>query len=221
MLRATLSGSAYVGVFAVALEDVLLVRADLEAERHDAFAAELEAEVVPTTIGGASTVGSLIAGNRHGLVVSGQATDLERETLSTALDRPIATLPGPHNAAGNLVLANDHGALLHPELDAEATATVRETLDVPVEHGVLGGVQTVGMAAVATNNGVLCHPQATEDELTDLESLLSVPADIGTVNHGSPLVGSGLVANAHGYVVGERTTGPELGRIESALDLIE
>jgi translation initiation factor 6 len=44
-----------------------------------------------------------------------------------------------------------------------------------------------------------------------------VPADIGTINYGGPLVGSGLIANHEGYVVGERTTGPELGRIEATL----
>jgi translation initiation factor 6 len=34
-------------------------------------------------------------------------------------------------------------------------------------------------------------------------------------------VGSGLVANGAGYVVGENTTGPELGRIEDALGYID
>jgi translation initiation factor 6 len=48
-----------------------------------------------------------------------------------------------------------------------------------------------------------------------------VRADIGTVNYGAPLVGSGLVANGSGYVVGEDTTGPELGRIEDTLDYID
>jgi translation initiation factor 6 len=48
-----------------------------------------------------------------------------------------------------------------------------------------------------------------------------VPADIGTINYGGPLVGSGLVANASGYVAGQQTTGPELGRIEDALGYID
>ncbi len=51
--------------------------------------------------------------------------------------------------------------------------------------------------------------------------MLGVPADIGTINYGGPLVGSGLLANAHGYVVGQETTGPELGRIEDALGYID
>jgi translation initiation factor 6 len=68
---------------------------------------------------------------------------------------------------------------------------------------------------------VLCHPKATDEELDALEALLDVPADIGTINYGGALVGSGLVANDAGYVCGEETTGPELGRIESALGFID
>jgi len=74
---------------------------------------------------------------------------------------------------------------------------------------------------VATNRGVLCHPKATDDELDAVESALGVRADIGTINYGAPLVGSGLVANDNGYVVGRETTGPELGRIEDALGYLE
>lgn len=99
--------------------------------------------------------------------------------------------------------------------------TVRDTLDVPVEPGTLGDVGTVGTAGVATNRGALCHPKATEPELAALEELLDVPADIGTINYGGPLVGAGLIANMHGYVAGEETTGPELGRIEDALGFVE
>ena len=44
--------------------------------------------------------------------------------------------------------------------------------------------------------------------------------DVGTVNLGSPLVGSGLLANSYGYLAGDETTGPELGRIEDALDFL-
>lgn len=221
MLRATVSGSAYIGVFASVVGDAVLLRPDIDASSREDIGEELNVEPVATTIGGGSTVGSLVAGNQHGVVVSRQITGRERETLEGALGRSVTALPGRHNAAGNLVLANDYGAIAHPDLSDEATAAIEETLDVSVASSALGGVKTVGMAGVATNKGVLCHPQATEDELDLLDAHLDVPGDIGTVNHGSPLVGSGLLATTDGYVTGDRTTGPELGRIEDALDLID
>jgi translation initiation factor 6 len=221
VLRAAFAGSAYVGVFARALDSCALVRPDVEADLQEALAEELEVPVVSTTIGGSGTVGALATGTSDTLLVSGRVHDEELDDIRDAVDCDIATLPGRINAAGNVVLATDNGAFVHPELSGDAVTAVEDGLDVPVEQGTLGGVTTVGTAAVATDRGVLCHPKASDAELDRLEALLGVPADIGTINYGGPLVGSGLVANTHGYVVGQDTTGPELGRIEDALGYVD
>jgi len=221
LLRAAFSGSSYVGVFARATDACLLIRPDVDDDVREACEAELDVPAIPTTIGGSGTVGALAVGNSNGLLVSNRVRERERDRISDAVDLPVTDLPGRINAAGNVVLANDHGAYVHPDLPREAVQAVERGLDVPVERGDIAGVQTVGTAAVATGRGVLCHPKSTDEELDALEDLLSVPADIGTINYGGPLVGSGLVANTNGYVVGERTTGPELGRIEAALGYVE
>ncbi|MFB6173060.1 MAG: translation initiation factor IF-6 [Halobacteriales archaeon] len=221
MLRTTVLGSQYIGVFAAATDDYLFVRPDLEDDLIAAVADELEATAVPTTVGGSATVGALLTGNGSGLLASGRITDPEREAIEDATDLDVTELPGRINAAGNVVLANDRGAYVHRDLDDAAVAAVEAALDVPPERGEIAGVRTVGTAAVATDNGVLCHPETPDAELDALAAALDVPADIGTINYGGPLVGSGLVANDHGYVAGEETTGPELGRIEDALGFID
>jgi translation initiation factor 6 len=220
LLRAAFSGSAYVGVFARATDDCLLVRPDADETLLADLGEELDVPAVSTTVGGSGTVGALAAGNESGLLVSSRVRERERETIAAETDLGVTELPGRINAAGNVVLANDTGAYVHPDLSRPAVRAVKDGLEVPVERGMLGGVRTVGTAAVATNDGVLCHPEATDEELDRLEELLGVPADIGTINYGGPLVGSGLVANGAGYVVGQDTSGPELGRIESALGYV-
>jgi translation initiation factor 6 len=217
LLRAAFSGSSYVGVFARATDACLLFRPDVDAAIQEDCAEELDVPVVTTTVGGSGTVGALAAGNSNGLLVSSRVRERERERIVDAVGLPVTELPGRINAAGNVVLANDHGAYVHPDLPRAAVQAVEEGLDVPVERGDIAGVRTVGTAAVATNQGVLCHPKSTDEELDLLEALLEVPADIGTTNYGGPLVGSGLIANSNGYVVGEETSGPELGRIDLAL----
>ena len=77
------------------------------------------------------------------------------------------------------------------------------------------------MAAIVTNKGCLCHPKITSDEKRALESIFKVEAMIGTVNHGVPLIGSGIIANTKGAVIGNLTTGIEMGRIEEALGFLE
>ncbi|OAQ53241.1 translation initiation factor IF-6 [Natrinema mahii] len=221
MQRLAFAGSSYVGVFARATDSCVLVRHDVDDDVVADLSDELEVPAVRTTVGGSSTVGALATGNENGLLVSSRVLEYERDELEDELDLPVAELPGNINAAGNVVLANDYGAYVHPDLPREAIGIVKDTLEVPVERGDLAGVRTVGTAAVATNTGVLCHPKATDAELDALEEALDVRADVGTVNYGAPLVGSGLIANEAGYVVGEDTTGPELGRIEDALGYLD
>ncbi|WP_313693246.1 translation initiation factor IF-6 [Halorarum halobium] len=221
MLRVSFEGSSYVGVYAHVSTGCLLVRPDADADLVDSLAGEFGVPAITTTVGGSGTVGALTAGNENGTLVSRQATDREIETIREATDGAVARLPGKLNAAGNVVLANDTGAWVHPDLTDDALAVVADTLDVPVERGSLADVNTVGTAAVANNTGVLCHPQSGEEELEAVEEHLDVYADLGTVNYGAPLVGSGLLANDDGYVIGEDTTGPELGRIEDTLGFIE
>lgn len=221
MLRASFTGSSYVGVFAAVTDGCLLIRPDIDESEREAFADELSVPTVSTTIGGSVTVGALVAGNENGLLVSSRVRDDEVELIRETTDRPVTQLPGEINAAGNIVLTNDYGAYVHPDLSRNAVQAVGEALSVPVERGTLAGVRIVGGAACATNNGVLCHPKSSDSELDHLEELLDVRADIGTINYGGPLVGSGLVANTNGYVAGEDSTGPELGRIEDALSFID
>jgi translation initiation factor 6 len=217
LLRAAFSGSPYVGVFARATDDCLLVRPDVDADLRESCGAELDVPVIATTVGSSGTVGSLVAANSNGILVTSRIRDRERNQIQEVVDLPVRELPGRINAAGNVVLANNSGAYVHPDLPREGVQAVKDALDVPVQRGTIAGVETVGTAAVATNRGVLCHPKSTDETLDELEDLLDVPADIGTINYGGPLVGSGLVANEYGYLVGQRTTGPELGRIDSAL----
>ena len=221
MLRAVFSGSAYVGVFARATDDCVVVRPGIDDDLLAAIAEELAVPAIETSIGGSSTAGALVAANHNGLIVSNRIRDAECERIAETTSVELTELPGTINAAGNVVLANDYGGYVHPELPDEAVRAVRNGLNVPVERGTLAGVRTVGTAAVATNDGVLCHPKSSDEELDRLEALLGVPADIGTINYGAPLVGAGLIANTHGYVAGEDTTGPELGRIEDALGYVD
>ena len=221
MLRAALSGSSYVGVFGRATDDCLLVRPDIDESLRSDFEDELDVPAVPTTVAGSGTVGALAAGNENGLLVSERVTDRERDRIEDETDLPVGELPGRINAAGNVVLANDRGAFVHPDLSRKALKAVRDTLDVPVERGTIADVRTVGTAAAVTEDGVLCHPKTSDEKLDFLEELFGVYADIGTINYGGPLVGSGLIANASGYIAGNETTGPELGRIEDALGYID
>ncbi|MEA2046149.1 MAG: translation initiation factor IF-6 [Euryarchaeota archaeon] len=216
--RLNIAGSPVVGVFARCTEDVLLVPPVTKPEVIEGLKRYLEVTPVTTWMGGSSVLGSLVCGNSTGFVLTSRASVKDMKDL-VPYGR-VARLPGKISAAGNVILANDNAALAHPGLSTKACEVISKTLGVPVRQGTIGGLKTVGMTAVATNQGVLVHPRLTDIELADLEDLFELPVDVGTVNFGSPLVGSGILANSKGYVAGEETTGPELGRIEDALGFV-
>ncbi len=216
--RLKIAGSSLLGVFARCTEKIVLVPPEVGPDGAAALEAGLEASAVRATVGGSSVLGSLISANSNGFVVTYHASDDELKNLSE--HGRVARLPARINAAGNVILANDSAALVHPGLSAKACGTVADTLGVEVVKGTIGGLKTVGMTAVATNKGLLVHPRASEAEIAVLEDLFKLPVDVGTVNFGSPLVGSGLLANSKGYMAGEESTGPELGRVEDALDFL-
>lgn len=219
--RITIGGSAVLGVFATCTEDFLLAAPPISDEEELNFSQELEVTPLSLMIGSSSVVGSLVAGNSNGFIVSGSALRNEIAFLKENTDGiTVRKLPGLINAAGNVILANDTAALIHPNLIARAARVVSETLGVDVRRGTIAGLKTVGMAACATHRGVLAHPKATESELSMLEDTFRVPVNIGTVNYGSPLVGSALLANSKGYVVGQESTGIELGRIDDSLGFL-
>ncbi len=216
--------SPYIGIFAVCTESLLLLPAHVPERLVGELEQALKVRVIKAYIAEMSIVGCLAAGNSKGFVVSQYALESEIEQIKNSafeygLDCEISRLPDSDKitAAGNVILANDHVALVHPELTDEAVNVVKDTLDVEVYRGRIAGLKTVGMAAVVTNRGVLAHKNASHSELEFLEEIFQLPVEIGSVNFGVPLIGAALLANTKGYAAGVETTGVELGRIEEAL----
>jgi translation initiation factor 6 len=219
LVKVDLNGSPYLGVFARASDKVCIVPPATPENVAAELQRALQVPIVPLSVGGSNIIGSVVAMNSHGAVVADFVGDEEISVLEK-LGLKVGRVAGKFNAAGNNILVNDHGAFVNPDFSKQAEAAVAEVLNVPVERGTLAGLKTVGSAACVTSKGVLCHPKTADEELDFLEKLFKVEADIGTVNHGAPFIGAGVVANKAGAVAGTLTTGPELNRIENALNLI-
>jgi len=215
----TYAGDPNIGVFARVVGDIAIVSPEAPVEFRDAVQAALDVTLVETTVQGSAIIGSLVAGNSRGLVVSGLATEDEIAVL--AEHREILLLNESMNAAGNVIMANDSFAAVHPDMPDAMMEAIGEFLEVEVIPLVLGGVKTVGMAGVATDKGVIVHPRATDRQIGQIEAVAGVPVGTGSVNMGSGLVGTGLLVNGKGYIAGNATSGFELGRIEDIFGFLE
>lgn len=212
-------GDPHIGIFCRVLEEIAIVPPEAPAEFCDAIQAALHVDLVRTTIQGSAIIGSLLAGNSRAVVVSGLATPDEVRILEDY--REVYRLEGAMNAAGNVILANDRFAAVHPEMEPEVIDEVRSHLGVEVVRLTLGTVKTVGMAGYATNRGVLVHARATPKEIGRLESVTNLPIGTGSVNMGTGLVGTGMLANSRGFLAGIETSGFELGRMADVFGFVE
>jgi translation initiation factor 6 len=215
----TFAGDPNIGVFARVLGDIAIVPPESTEEFRNAVREALEVSLVETTIQGSSIIGSLVAGNSRGVVVSGLASEEEIDKLAEY--REVLLLTESMNAAGNVIMANDTFAAVHEDMPTGLSKAIGEFLGVEVIHLTLGGVKTVGMAGVATNRGVIVHPRATERQIAMLEEVAKVPVGTGSINMGGALVGTGLLVNEKGYLTGNATSGFELGRIEDVFGFLE
>jgi translation initiation factor 6 len=208
----SIAGDPHIGVFTRVFEDIAVIPPEAPEELEAAYREAFDLEIVRTLVQGSTIIGSLLAGNNNGFVVSGLASKAEVRKLSEY--REVFLLHHGMNAAGNVILACDRFAAVHPDMDAKIRKEIGEFLKVPVIPLTLGDVKVVGMAAVATNNGVVVNPRSSASEITALEKVCDLPLGKGSVNMGNAMVGTGLVANTRGYLAGSETSGYELGRIE-------
>lgn len=219
ILRADVYGSPNIGVYCHSNEKTAILPPGLPKKKVDRFRQSLGVQLCVTNIGGCALVGVLVAANSNGIVLPHIVHDHELQLIRDTLETTVRVAQERWTALGNLILANDNGAIIHPGASESLARIVAETLNVDIVSSSIGGLPYVGSLAVATNRGVLAHHSITDRERAVIEKALRVPVDPGTVNGGVPYIRAGLLANSRGAVVGPLTTGPELMAITRSLGI--
>jgi translation initiation factor 6 len=125
------------------------------------------------------------------------------------------------SALGNVIVCNDHVALVHPDLDKETEEIIVDVLGVEVFRQTIAGNVLVGSYCALSNQGAIVHPKTSIEDQEELASLLQVPLVAGTVNRGSEVVGAGLAVNDWCAFAGFVTTSHEIAIVEKIFNLQE
>jgi translation initiation factor 6 len=214
-------GSASIGVYSLANDKIVIIPKMVPLKKAERTAEWLKVKLVHTSIGGSVLAGALACANSNGILLPNSIREEELGVIKASFEGNITVMETKKTAYGNLVLANDYGAVVDPRFKEPQIKQIAETLGVDAVTGEIAGLPYVGSLAVATNKGVLVHPLLKDEERKILESVFKVPVDVGTVNCGIPYVGTGLIGNRHAAVAGSLTTGPEMFIIGNALDVVQ
>ncbi len=210
-------GNQNIGVFAVTNDEFSFIAADASPSFVKDIQDALGVETELMTMAGSFLIGSLVAMNSTGAVVSGLADRVEVEAVAKKLS--VAMLHDKLNAAGNNILTNDLGAIVSPEVTDRSLKEISDALGVECVRSTLAGCTTVGSVARVTGKGCIISPDATDDDIALIKDVLKVEAVRTTVSHGVRYVGAGVLANSKGALLGDDTTPIEMGKVEDGLVL--
>ncbi|KFZ06519.1 hypothetical protein V501_07334 [Pseudogymnoascus sp. VKM F-4519 (FW-2642)] len=222
-VRAQFENSNEVGVFSTLTNSYALVAVGASENFYSIFEAELQ-DVIPIchcTIAGTRIIGRLTAGNRKGLLVPTSTTDQELQHLRNSIPDSvkIQRIEERLSALGNVIVSNDHVALVHPDIERETEEIIADVLGVEVFRQTIADNVLVGSYMSLSNQGGLVHPKTSIQDQDELSSLLQVPLVAGSINRGSSVVGAGMVVNDWLAVAGLDTTATELSVVESVFRL--
>ena len=127
------------------------------------------------------------------------------------------------NALGNLILANNKKAIIQDRIynmNHKAIETIEDILDVEAIPFSTRLTDAIASYILVNSRGIVFSPLFTHDEIDNIREIFGFPKSrtiISTINMGLPIIRGGAVANDHGLLVGNRTTGIELARIFNVL----
>jgi translation initiation factor 6 len=199
-------GDANIGFYGRASDKIFI------SSFKEDFSNILKVLSVRVTIGGTEFVGLLTVMNSNGIVLPNITREEEiKEIKKLGID--VLVLKEKFTALGNLIVANDKGAIASELISKKNSKAIEDVLKVEIVQASLVNSKIVGSVCFATNKGAILHREASDEDIKLVKDVLKVEVEKGSVNFGSPFVASGLIANSYGALIGSKTSGYELDAI--------
>jgi translation initiation factor 6 len=220
IVRTDFEGDVNVGAFGSITDKFVFTSPNMSEKSMNTIERTFNLPLIQATVATTDIVGIMSVSNSNGILVPYTTTDDELEIIKRSSDVKVDWIESKMTALGNIILANDNGAICHPEFDANARRKITDVLDVEVVQGTIAKLPIVGASTLATSKGAIIHPMATDDEISQVAQMLKVDVEVGTINRGSPYTRLGVLANMDGMIAGSDTTGVELAHVSQVLGFI-
>ncbi|MDC0883996.1 translation initiation factor IF-6 [Nitrosopumilus sp.] len=205
-----------IGVFINVNDTIGLVPMGFAETKANKLAEYLNVEIFHTAIANTMLIGTLSVMNNKGILLPSTAYQDEYDYLKNETDLEVGVLDSKFNALGNVICANDKGAIVSPALSKEDCKVISDVMGVEVLQKKIAGSHLSGVSLKANNTGGVIHPEAEEKDIKIIEDLLSVNVEQTSINGGVPYVTSGILANNHCIIVGSMTNGSEIMNLTRA-----
>ncbi|MEM3373219.1 MAG: translation initiation factor IF-6 [Candidatus Anstonellales archaeon] len=209
----------HIGLYAKA-SDEFVIAGNLNSTHFYSMLNKLSDKIVKIDIFGSPAITFFIACNKNGIVLPFFTEKYVLSTLKQELGLNIMIYEGKNTALGNVLSVNDKMCICSKYMEKKDLKRIEDTLGVETIQVDLGNYVTPGSLILLTNKG-FCLSPLIKDKYDEIKSLLNISGEVVTCNTGSPFLHIGIIANSKAALVGFKTTGFEMGRIQMALDLVE
>ncbi|MFQ5496685.1 MAG: translation initiation factor IF-6 [Nitrosopumilus sp.] len=199
-----------IGVYTRVNDSIVLLPMGYAETKAKKLAKDLDVKYLFTSIANTRLIGALCIMNNKGILLPKTAYQDEFDFIKNETDLEVGVLDSKLSALGNVICANDKGAVVSPWMSSEDCQTISDVLGVETLQKKIAGFNQTGVVMVANNSGAVIHPEADEEDMKTFSNLLGVKIEQSTINNGIPYLASGILANNHSIVVGSLTTGPEI-----------
>jgi len=205
-----------VGIYAKCNDKFVFIPNGFATTKAKNLAEFLKTDYVFTSVANTRLLGPMMVVNNNGLLLPHNCHEEEISHLKKSTGLNVDILDTKHTALGNLICANDKGAVMSPLIPTEYVKKVEDVLRVEVIRKRVAGYHQTGAMTVANSKGGVIHPSTEEEDIKTISHVLGVELEPATINGGSPYLSSGMLVNNNVTVVGGLTNGPELVMLTKA-----
>jgi len=217
------NGDPNVGLYCVASDKVCLVGKSVPAKYVKKLKEVFKVPVIQANIYGTSLVGIFASVAKNVILLPDVIFERELDEIraaSTKLGLKVKTLKTDKTALANNILCNDNLGIVSTQFSKDEVTQIEAALGIKTIQLNLAEMDTPGSAGVLTSRGAVFSPNLSDEEIAKVEKLLGFEIGLGSINMGSPIVHSGVVANSNGFIVGALSSGYEIGRVEESLGFL-
>ena len=199
-----------IGLYTAVNDSFVFVPMGYAKTKAKKLAEYLKTDLIFTSMANTRLLGAMMVVNNQGILLPRNALQDEYDKIKKITELNVDVLDSKYNALGNLISANDKGAIVSPMISKEFIKKIKDVLGVEIIQKKVAGYNQVGVMVTATMKGGIIHPETDEEDIRSISNVLGVKLEPATINGGIPYVSSGILANNHSIVVGNLTTGPEI-----------
>jgi translation initiation factor 6 len=224
-MRISYFRNPFIGLFGVANDKLCLLPIDASNKLEQHIADAIKVDVKRTIVASSNLIGLYTAMNNKGLVLPNNIGDEELKKIKEigeeygfVVDKIDVSL----NAWGNNIVLNNKAGFYNPLLPKQVVKRLEDVFDVELVEWRIEPFKTPGSIMCVNDYGALVHHIIKEEHLKEIRDVMKLKEiERGTINKGVGFIGYGALSNNNGVVVGEQSTGFEVGVLLSTLGFVD